>query len=253
MPIFGGFFDSVGDFFGDLFGGGGGGGAVSYVDPLREQLQSLTNENHMLQQQNQLAAASAGGYQQPQSSGFSLGLPEIQTHQGSTDLFIDDIKSLSTFQTPQIFSNFLAQQRRPGGYLASGQQSREFSAQAGGYLGQLAGQRRDLRSDLGRLNPTFGRRTESNLEFGALGNILNARVGASAASAERNFLADQAFANALAATDVAQKQQTLQGLQFNVDISNQIRAAREGARSATKGALIGGGLSAAGQIGAAFI
>ena len=170
----------------------------------------------------------------------SPSIPDLSTHTGSTNLFVEDVEALSTFLTPEIFRSFLANQRGPGGFLAPGQQTQEFAIQAGGAVDQLAGQRRDLRADLGGLNPTFARSAERNLEFNALGNILDARVGASAQAAERNFLADQAFANALAATDVAQKQQTLQGLQFNVDIASQLKAAREGKRAATTGALIGG-------------
>ena len=180
-------------------------------------------------------------------------IPQLQGSTGQQFIPQEDITALSQFNSPDVIRQLLSRQRSPGGFLAPGQQQTDFGIEARGIVGQLAGQRRDLLGDLRGLNQSFAGRSSTTLDFNALRDILSARARAESASTERNFLADQGFANTLASTDVAQKQQVLQALQFNSDISSQLKSARVGARAATTGSLIGGGLGAVGLIGAALV
>lgn len=154
------------------------------------------------------------------------------------------------FGGPEIFARLLQTAELDGGFLSDVSQNQRFGAETQGIMGLLGTQdRQRLRGAAqANLNPAFARRQSEQDRFGALSQILGRRAQLGSELDERQFAAQQAFANMLAQTTTAEKQ-------FRVNTQTALAGAQIGAegaiaggKAAGKGAQIGGMLSLVGGL-----
>lgn len=154
------------------------------------------------------------------------------------------------FGGPEIFARLLQTAELDGGYLSDISQNQRFGAETQGLMGLLgtAGRERQRGAAQANLNPAFAGRQSQQDQFGVLSQILGRRAQLGSELDERQFAAQQAFANMLAQTVTSEKQ-------FKVNTQAALAGAQIGAEGAIaggeaagKGAQMGGLLSLAGGL-----
>lgn len=148
------------------------------------------------------------------------------------------------FGGPEIFARLLQSAELDGGFLSNVSQNQQFGAETQGIMGLLgtAGRERQRGAAQANLNPIFAQRQGQQDQFGALSQILGRRAQLGSELDERQFAAQQAFANMLAQTVTSEKQ-------FKVNT----QAALAGAQIGAEGAIAGGKAAGKGAaMGGAF-
>lgn len=176
---------------------------------------------------SQIAAAQGAGVQtqgQEQPFGFSDGQLRLDPND-----FV--------FGGPEIFARLLQMAELDGGFLSDISQNQRFGAETQGLMGLLgtAGRERQRGAAQANLNPIFAQRQSQQDQFGVLSQILGRRAQLGSELDERQFAAQQAFANMLAQTTAAEKQ-------FKVNT----QAGLAGAQIGAEGAIAGGKAAASG-------
>ncbi len=155
---------------------------------------------------------------------------------GSSSLELDP--NDFAFAGPEIFARLLQSAEMDGGFLSDVSQNAILAGETEGLMRLLGSQNRDRRraADAAGLDPIFTERQEIDAGYDMLSKILGHRAKLRGELEERQFGAQEAFANMLAETDVAEKT-------FRVNT----QAALTGAEIGAEGAIAGGKAQASGS------
>tara|TARA_R110002020_G_scaffold15015_12_gene53009 strand:- start:939 stop:1760 length:822 start_codon:yes stop_codon:yes gene_type:complete len=134
------------------------------------------------------------------------------------------------FGGPEVFARLLQTGEMDGGFLSDASQNAQFAGETAGVMGLLGDQNRDRRRAAAstNLNPIFAERQEINAGYDTLSGILGRRNELGGELAERQFGAQEAFANMLAETDASEKM-------FKVNTQSALAGAQMGAEGAIAG------------------
>jgi hypothetical protein len=147
------------------------------------------------------------------------------------------------FGGPEIFARLLQQSEMDGGFLSDASQNAQFAGETAGMSGLLGGSNRDRMraASQANMNPIFAERQNINAGYEALTQILGRRGQLKGELAERQFGAQEAFANMMAETVASEKQ-------FKVNTQAALKGSEMGAYGAIEaGRLAGKGAEKAGM------
>ena len=137
------------------------------------------------------------------------------------------------FGGPEMFARLMQSGEMDGGYLSDASQNAQFAGSTAGLMDQAGSAQRDrLRNaSASNMNSIFAGRQEGLANTTVMSKIMGLRSGLKSELAERQFKAQEGFANMMAQNDVAEKQ-------FKVNAQTALAGAQMGAMGAIDGAKI---------------
>lgn len=155
------------------------------------------------------------------------------------------------FSGPEMFARLLQQSEMDGGFLSDASQNAAFAGQTAGAMNMLGAQQRAgmRQAQAAGLNPIFAERQALNQSYDMLGNLLGQRAQLRSQLGQRQFEAQQAFTNMMAQNEVAEKEFRVNTMANLAGAQMGAEGALAGGKAAGKGSMMGGLL---GGIGAAL-